>query len=109
MSEIILTDDDLRQLEKRFGPTVRYMGPWITDGSFGYCAVRITSVEKAADALHEKVLLDSLQQLRGPSERATRFMEILREYGSALIDQIIAAHRQTFHMHVQARSATNAA
>ena len=46
MNEIILTDDDLKRLEKRFGPAVRHMGSWNSDGTFSYLAVPITTVQK---------------------------------------------------------------
>ena len=39
MEIIILTDDDLNRHEKRFGPDLRHMGPWTSDGVFGYCSV----------------------------------------------------------------------
>jgi hypothetical protein len=35
MDAIVLTDDELQRLETRFGPVVRQMGPWNSDGVFG--------------------------------------------------------------------------
>jgi hypothetical protein len=32
MEAIFLTDDELKRLETRFGPVVRQMGPWNSDG-----------------------------------------------------------------------------
>jgi len=33
MEEIVVAEDDLRRLEKRFGPEVRLMGAWNSDGT----------------------------------------------------------------------------
>jgi hypothetical protein len=51
MKAIVLPDDVLRHLEKRFGPEVRQMGSWNSDGTFGYSSVSMVAVEKAAKAL----------------------------------------------------------
>jgi len=51
MEAIYLTDDELKRLEARFGPLVRQMGPWNSDGVFGYASVPIVAVEKAAGTL----------------------------------------------------------
>ena len=105
MKEIILTDDDLRQLERRFGPCVRHMGPWNSDGIFGYCTVPMDSVEKVADALNDEGLSQCVQQLKDAPDRATWFMEVLQRFGSALIERIAAAHQQRFQMgHVVSRA-----
>ena len=111
MSEIVLTDDDLRCLEKRFGPGVRQMGPWNSDGIFGYCSVPIAAVEKAACSLNDSVLLESIQELTATQERTPRFMEMLQQFGAALIEQIVAAYQQRFQMPFvsQERSATETA
>ena len=46
MEAIVLTDDDLKRLETRFGPIVRKMGPWNSDGIFGYESVPLVAVER---------------------------------------------------------------
>jgi hypothetical protein len=51
MEAIVLTDDELKLLEKRFGLRVRQMGPWNSDGTFGYSSIPIAAVEKAAETL----------------------------------------------------------
>ena len=51
MEAIVLTDEELKRLEARFGPVVRQMGPWNSDGAFGYASVPIAAVEKAAETL----------------------------------------------------------
>ena len=98
MNEIVLTDDDLRCLEKRFGLGVRQMGPWNSDGIFGYCGVPIAAVEQAACSLNDSVLLESIQELTATQERTPRFMEILQQFGAALIQQIVIAYQQGFQM-----------
>jgi len=98
VSEIVLTDDDLRCLEKRFGPGVRQMGPWNSDGIFGYCSVPIAAVEKAACSLNDSVLLESIQELTATQDRTPRFMEMLQQSGVALIEQIVVAYQEQFQM-----------
>ena len=48
MKIIDIPDDDLKRLERRFGPDVRHMGPWNSDGVFGYASVSLGVVESAA-------------------------------------------------------------
>ncbi len=57
MEAIFLTDDELKRLETRFGPAVRQMGPWNSDGVFGYASVSIAAVEKAAETLRIPMLV----------------------------------------------------
>jgi hypothetical protein len=68
MEAIFLTDDELKRLETRFGPVVRQMGPWNSDGIFGYASVSIMAVEKAAETLAHPNLMTALPRLR-TSER----------------------------------------
>jgi hypothetical protein len=96
--EIVLTESDLRHLEEQFGPGVRRMGPWNSDGTFGFCSVPIAAVEKAAVSLNDPALADSLQELKAVPNRAARFMEILQEFGTGLIEQIVAAYQGRFQM-----------
>jgi hypothetical protein len=92
MDAIVLTDDELKRLEIRFGPAVRQMGPWNSDGVFGYASVPIAAVEKAAEALDNPNLLVALARLRTP-ERSKTFIEILETFGHALIERIVIAYR----------------
>lgn len=91
MEAIDLTDDELKRLEKRFGPTVRQMGPWNSDGVFGYASVPIVAVEKAAEALKCPNLMVALPRLHTP-ERTETFMELLDDFGSVLVENIVAAY-----------------
>ena len=59
MEAIFLTDDELKRLETRLGPFVRQMGPWNSDGIFGYASVSIMAVEKAAETLANPKATDS--------------------------------------------------
>jgi hypothetical protein len=64
MEAIFLTGHELKRLETRFGPVVPQMGPWNSDGVFGYASVSIVAVEKAAEAFANPVLLAALPRLR---------------------------------------------
>jgi hypothetical protein len=92
MEAIVVTDDELKRLETRFGPVVRQMGPWYSDGVFGYASVPIAAVEKAAEALENPILLVALPRLRTP-ERTKTFLEMLEDFGSVLIERVAAAYR----------------
>ncbi len=92
MEAIVLTDDELKRLETRLGPVVRQMGPWYSDGVFGYASVPIAAVEKAAETLEDPNLLVALPRLRTP-ERNTTFLELLEGFGSVLAERVAAAYR----------------
>jgi hypothetical protein len=64
MEAIVLTDDGLRRLETRRGRVVPQMGPWYSDGVFGYASVPIAAVEKAAETLENPNLLVALSHYR---------------------------------------------
>jgi len=93
MEAIILTDDELKRLETRFGPVVRHMGPWNSDGIFGYTSVSIIAVEKAAETLANPNLVTALPRLR-TSERTKTFVELLEEFGPALVERVVDAYRE---------------
>ncbi|MGO9255726.1 MAG: hypothetical protein ACLQU1_05425 [Bryobacteraceae bacterium] len=91
MEAIVLTDDELKRLETRFGPVVRQMGPWNSDGVFGYASVPIAAVEKAAETFENPDLLVAILRLRTP-ERTKTFIELLEDSGSVLVERIVAAY-----------------
>jgi hypothetical protein len=93
MEAIFLTDDELKRLETRFGPVVRQMGPWNSDGIFGYASVPVVAVEKAAEAFANPVLLTALPRLR-TSEGTRTFVELLEDFGPALVERIVDAYRE---------------
>jgi hypothetical protein len=93
MEALVLTDDDLKLLEKRFGPDVRQMGSWNSDGTFGYASIPMLAMEKAAEALERPNLIVSLASLQHTSERTKAFIGLLETLGPALIDGIFAAYR----------------
>ena len=94
MEIIILTDDDLNRLEKRFGPDVRHMGPWTSDGVFGYCSVPVTAVAQAAEALEDPNLATPLSQFKSTHERTRTLIELLEKFGAVLLERIVAADRK---------------
>ena len=93
MEAIYLTDDELKRLETRFGPVVRQMGPWNSDGVFGYASVPIVAVEKAAETLANPNLMTALPRLRTP-DRTKTFVELLDDFGSVFVERIVAAYRE---------------
>jgi hypothetical protein len=94
LKEIVVTDDELRRLERRFGPGVRRMGPWSSDGTFGYSSVSIAVVEKAAEAMRNPNLAVAVSRLTNTPERTKPFVELLETFGPTLIERIIAAYRE---------------
>jgi hypothetical protein len=93
MEAIVLTDDELQRLETRFGPTVRQMGAWNSDGVFGYASVPIVAVEKAAETLEDPNLLVALPRLRAPGRTKT-FIQLLEDFGAVLVERIVAAYSE---------------
>ena len=94
MDALVLTDDELKLLEKRFGPVVRQMGSWNSDGTFGYSSVPMIAVEKAAEALERDDLMVALLRLQHTPERSKPFIELLETFGPTLIERIALAYRE---------------
>ena len=94
MEAIVLTDDELQRLGTRFGPVVRQMGPWNSDGVFGYASVPIVAVEKAAETLDNPNLLVALPRLRA-TEQTKTFIELLEDFGSVLVERIVDNYRES--------------
>ena len=94
MEGIVLTDEDLNTLEKRLGPDLRKMGPWITDGIFGYCWVSLAVLEEAAESVEDPNLMMAVLKLRDASERIGPFIGLLESSGHSLIERIVAAYGQ---------------
>jgi hypothetical protein len=94
MTAVVLTDEELKRLEKRFGPGVRQMGPWSSDGIFGYSSVPLIAVEKAAEALEDPNLLVDLFRSTDTQARTKAFNELLETFGLTLIERIAAAYRE---------------
>ena len=69
---IVVPDDELRKLEGSFGPDARCVGTWNSDGVFGYTAVSVTVLEKAAQAVGDPGLLEALHGLRRSPDRTKR-------------------------------------
>jgi len=63
------------RLETRFGPVVRQMGPWNSDGVFGYESIPLVAVEKAAETIADPGPLIALPRLRaGADENVPRIV-----------------------------------
>ena len=91
MEVILLMEDDLKHLEHRFGPVVRRMGPWNSDGVFGYATVPLPAVESAAGRLECAQITGVLHRLHTP-ERTRVFIKFLEDGGAVLVEQIVAAY-----------------
>src|ERR1035441_9032208 len=74
MKAIVLSDDELKLLEKRFGREVRHMGSWNSDGTFGHSSVPVVAVQKAAEALENPDLTMALSRLMQTAERTKPFI-----------------------------------
>ena len=94
MKVIVLTDDQLKRLEARFGPCVRQMGSWYSDGTFGYASVPVIAVEKAAGTVSNPTLALALSRLIAAPENTQPFIELLEAFGSAFVEKIVDAYRE---------------
>jgi len=90
---IILPDDELSRLETRFGPAVRRMGAWNSDGVFGYCSVSISIVEMVANESNDPAVALAASRLRSSGDRTSLFVDLLVTFGSCLIEQIASTYR----------------
>jgi len=57
MEGIVVGEDDIRRVEKRFESAVRLMGSSNSDGTFGYASVPLCAVRRAAEDLVDLHLL----------------------------------------------------
>ena len=94
MKTIVLTDDELKLLEKRFGPGVRLMGDWVSDGTFGYSSVPLLAVQMASESLDNPDVFLAVSRLTDESEQTNAFVELLASFGLALINRIVDAYKQ---------------
>jgi hypothetical protein len=69
------------------------MGPWNSDGTFGYTNVPIATVAEAAEDLQDPDLTAALTRLEHAPERATLFIGLLEKFGPPLIEKVVAAYR----------------
>jgi hypothetical protein len=94
MEEIVVTEDDLKRLEKRFRPEVRLMGSWNSDGTFGYASVPLSAVRRAAENLVNPDVIAALTRPRHTPERTIGFLELLHTFRSPLIAAIAATYQE---------------
>ena len=97
METIILPDEELRRLEGRFGAKVRQMGPWVSDGTFGYLSVPVATLEKAAELLNAPALTDTLSCIKNsPEPEQTKlFTDALGTFGNSLIDSMVLVNQKS--------------
>jgi len=92
MQDIIISDEELTRLAKRFGPEVRQMGPWLSDGVFAYISVPIAIVEKAAELLQDRSVLETVSHLRANRKWAAGLTDLLQSRPD-LLDEIVFVKR----------------
>ena len=95
MKTIVLTDDELKVLERRFGPRVRLMGDWVSDGTFGYSSVPLLAVQMAAEGLDNPDLFLTVSRLTNESAQTNAFVELLSRFGLAFINRIVDAYKRS--------------
>ncbi|MGD0669518.1 MAG: hypothetical protein ABSB23_18320 [Bryobacteraceae bacterium] len=92
MNTIVIPEDDLQRLERRFGPDVRRMGPWNSDGVFGYTSISLGTVESAAEAVGRPGLPEAVSQLKEAREPVAAFLQLVETFGPDLVVKIKAAY-----------------
>src|SRR5690349_16250815 len=102
---IVLPEEQLQKLEKKFGPDVRHMGTWNSDGVFGFCAIPLTVVEKAAEAVGNPRLAPAMDRLKASDNPAEPFLDMVQSFGSVLVHAIAARYRQQARASIQVAGA----
>ena len=92
MQDIIISDEELTRLESRFGPEVRQMGPWLSDGVFAYISVPIAIVEKAAELLQDRSVLETVCRIRTNRQWIAGLTDLLQSRPD-LLDEIVFVQR----------------
>jgi len=95
MKTIVIPEDDLKRIESRYGPDVRRMGPWNSDGVFGYTSVSLGAVKSAAEVIGKSGLLEAVSRLKEAQEPVAAFVELVEAFGPDLIVKIKAAYSAT--------------
>jgi len=90
----VVSDDELKVLERRFGAAVRLMGSWNSDGVFSYSSVPVAAVERAVERLRDATVANAFYRVKASLEPTRPFVELLEEHGLALIDEIVTAYRE---------------
>ena len=88
MKSIVIPEDDLKRLEGRFGPDVRRMGAWNSDGVFGYLSISLGAIEAAAEGIGRPGLPQAITQLKEAREPVAAFVDLVDEFGPELIVKI---------------------
>jgi len=104
MKSIVIAEDDLKRLERRFGPDVRRMGSWNSDGVFGYTCISLGAVESAAEAVGRPGLPEAVSRLKDAREPVAAFLDLVEAFGPDLVVNIKAAYSAASLAPVSARS-----
>jgi len=92
MQDIVISDEELTHLENRFGPDVRQIGRWLSDGVFAYVSVPIAAVEKAAELLNDRSVLETVSHLRTSRQLAAALIDLLQSCPE-LLEKIVFVER----------------
>ena len=92
MRDIVISDEDLTSLENRLGPNVRQMGPWLSDGVFAYISVPMAIVDKAAELLQDRSLLETVYHLSTNRQGTAGLINLLGSRPD-LVDEIVLVRR----------------
>ena len=95
MKIIVIPEDDLKRLERRFGLDVRRMGSWNSDGVFGYLSIPLGAVERAAEAVGQTGLPEAVSRLQEAPEPVAAFLELVEAFGPDLIVKTKAAYAES--------------
>jgi len=79
MKSIVIPEDELKRLERRFGPDVRRMGSWNSDGVFGYTCISLGAVERAAEAVGAPGLPEAVLRLQHAKEPVSAFLDLVEQ------------------------------
>jgi hypothetical protein len=93
MNEIVIPEDDMRRLEKQFGPLVRQIGAWNSDGVFSYTTIPVVVLEQAAETLGDATLSISVAHLTESVMYTRNFVQLVENFGPILIDTLAVSYR----------------
>ena len=95
MKTIVIPEDDLKRIERRYGPDVRRMGPWNSDGVFGYTSISLGTVERVAGDIGQPGLPEAVSRLKDAQGQVAAFVALVEAFGPDLIMKIKAAYSAT--------------
>jgi hypothetical protein len=105
MLEVVIPEDDMKRLETRFGPRVRRIGAWNSDGVFSYTTIPVAVLEQAAETLGDATLIGSVARLKASVSQTQALVKLLEDFGRTLIEALAVSYG-TYLRHLSAAGAT---